>query len=322
MSKNKHKKTVLGIDIGGTKIAAGLVDYKGVVSNISKEKTPKTTPLLLKIIKNIIKDYSHFGEISNVGIGIPGQVNAKKGHILFCPNLTILNNVWLPQYLNETFSDLTFSIDNDVNCAALGQKHFGAGKDATSFLYLSIGTGIGGGLIINNEIHRGSTGLAGEVGHMVIDTESKVRCGCGQYGCIEALASGYAIAREAREAIERGEESIILSISDSKESISGKDVSEAVKLGDKAAGRIISKSGALIGNTISNIVNLLDMELVLLGGGIIAEGEPIVSSINEAALKGILKKANKDLRLQVIKDSKNAGILGAGALAIQNLTDW
>ena len=292
-------KYFIGIDLGGTKIAAVLADSKGkpiLLSTIPTEAS-KGKKHVINRIAFIAKDICAqanvpFSKVAAVGIGAPGTVDDKTGTIQNAPNLPGWKKVPLKAILKSILKKNIF-VENDANCAAVAELKLGAGKKLDSFVYVTISTGIGGGIIIGRKLFKGSQGAAGEIGHTVIDIDGE-KCGCGRRGHFEAIASGPSIAR--------------------KSGISTHELNELVKKGDKKAISQISEAGRIIGIGLSNIANILNPEAIIIGGGITNFGKPLFNSIskslNEYCLDGI--------KVKIIPAGlkKDVGAIGALSLCL------
>ncbi|MFA6549646.1 MAG: ROK family protein, partial [Candidatus Margulisiibacteriota bacterium] len=241
---------IIGIDLGGTKIAAVLANERGKILtdiNIPTEAY-KGREHVIGVIKKaaytLIKGQK--AKIKAIGIGVPGPILYNKGIVIDPPNLPGWKRVNLKKILEKEFHVPVF-VDNDANCAALAEAYFGAGKNARHFIYITVSTGIGGGIIIDRKLYRGAIGAAGEFGHMIIDSKG-FTCGCGNVGCFEALASGTAIKKRS------GMDAIAVEL--------------AARQGDKKALAVIAETAHYLSIGIANLVNIFNPELVIVGGGV------------------------------------------------------
>jgi len=311
----KNSLTAIGIDLGGSHLTAALVNpngqikHKKTASYLKAPNGPHGTQLMVKLVRELLHHSS--SEICGVGIACPGSVDFNKGIVLAdSPNLIGWKGTRLRQDL-ESSVKLPVLIDNDANLAAWGEKYWGAGKKAENFICLTLGTGVGGGIIINNQIYRGSHYYAGEIGHMKINTfiEGSPKCSCGSYGCLEALISAPAIARDFARL-----KGIRLS-----HSITAKTVFDAAKRGDSAARQIVQQTAYYLGNAISSLINIFDPDIVIIGGGIAKAGpilfNPAQRIINNNSMPHPLRKP----AIVPAKLGENAGLLGAAALVFSDL---
>ena len=309
-----EKKYVIGVDLGGTKIYTALVDLNG---NIIKEKVVETLAsegdeAVLGRIKNTI-DYVIEGTdvnlIKAIGIGSPGPLDSKKGIIIETPNLPF-KNFELVKNIKEKYNLPTY-LDNDANAATLGEFMFGAGKGSENMIYMTVSTGIGGGAILNGKIYRGSTGNALEVGHTTIVRDG-VRCGCGNRGCAEAMASGTAIGKRAKEAVATNVETSLKNY----ENVTSKEVFIEAAKGDRVANEILRSCLSYLGIAVANVISSFDPEKVVIGGGVINGGDIVLDSIKEEVSRRCMKTYVDFCSIEKAKLGGQAGVLGAAALAI------
>ena len=308
------KKYVVGVDLGGTKIYTALVDLEG---NIIKEKTVETlafegeNAVMGRIIDaiNYVIDGTEKNLIKSIGIGSPGPLDVKNGVIIENSNLPF-KNFEIVKTIRETY-DLPTYLDNDANVATLGEFMFGAGKGTENMIYMTVSTGIGGGAILNGKIFRGSTGNALEIGHTTISQE-RTRCGCGNIGCAESLASGTAIGKRAKEAVNSNAETSLKNYDD----VTSKEVFIEAANGDRVAKEILNTSLTYLGITVANIITTFDPEKVVIGGGVINGGDIVLETIKEEVAKRCMKVFVDSCSIEKAKLGGQAGVLGAAALAI------
>jgi len=310
------EKFVVSIDMGGTKILASVINSKkGIIARekISTEigKSPKDYMKDVAFIseKVITKSGLNKNQIVSICLGIPGSVDPYKGVIGIAPNLGIKNfNVKLNL---EKLVKHKILIENDVNLAALGIKEFGVGKNAKNMLVVSIGTGIGGGIIINEKIYRGSTFIAGEIGHMIID-EKGPKCGCGKNGCFEALASRTAIVRNLITDIKKfNKKSLLEKQIKAGERIKSKALLNAYEKNDKVTVKRINESAGIVGMTLGSINNLMNFDLIVLAGGLMeAVGHHYLPLVKTAFEKTALPGSSKKTKILLSKLADDAAIYG------------
>ncbi|MGN0026600.1 MAG: ROK family protein [Clostridium sp.] len=308
------KKYVVGVDLGGTKIYTALVDLDG---NIIKEVTVKTeaqkgdTVVLDKIIKTIddVLIGTDIDEIKAIGVGSPGPLDVENGLIVYTPNLPFKNfNIVKP--IKEKYKIDTY-LDNDANVATLSEYMFGAGKGSKNMVYVTVSTGIGGGAILNGSLFRGSTSNALEIGHITV-MKGGPRCGCGNTGCAEALASGTAIMKRAKEAIESKVETSLKNY----EEVTAKEVFLEAEKGDKVSKDILNDALSYLGITISNIANSFDPDKIIIGGGVSEAGRIVFDKIDYEMERRCLKTIYNNCKIEKAVLGSKAGVLGAAALAI------
>ncbi|MCD6471113.1 ROK family protein [bacterium] len=315
------KKNILAIDLGGTKIAVGLVNFKGKVIKKNVESTE-----IKKGAQGVIKQILRMGDdllagfqekVVAIGIGTAGPLDIKRGLIFFAPNLPGWHNVQIVKPLKNHFH-LPVYFDNDANAAALGEFLFGAGKGTKNMIYLTISTGIGGGIIINKKLYHGR-GNAGEIGHMIIDPNGP-KCRCGNYGCLEAFSSGTAIAREAKKNLKKA--SLIWKLAKGKKkNIDARLVFEAYKNGDKLAQKIILKSLVALGIGLVNITHIFNPDKVILGGGVMKDKKYILPFLRDFVRKKVMFGFKKDIKIEATKLKSDVGLIGAASLAIVKIRE-
>jgi glucokinase len=292
------KKIIVGIDLGGTKIAAAAADELGDL--ISEVIVPTEASKGKKqVIKNIVKAvemlvHSNHGKLFKLGVGIPGPIDYNTGIVIEPPNLPGWKKVNLKQELGKYFKVPIF-IDNDANCAALGEALFGAGKNAKDFIYMTVSTGIGGGIIIDRKVYRGANGSAGEFGHMVIDPRG-YKCGCGNKGDLESMASGTSIKTRS------GEDALAIHIK--------------AQQGDKKAIKVIDDTAKYLGLGIANLVNIFNPELVVVGGGLSNLGDLLFKPAIKEYKKHVLKLPARAVKIVRARLGARSGLLGAIALCL------
>lgn len=308
------KKYVVGVDLGGTKIYTALVDLDG---NIVKEVTVKTEAkkgeavVLDKILKTIddVLIETDIDEIKAIGVGSPGPLDVENGLIVYTPNLPFKNfNIVKP--IKEKYKIDTY-LDNDANVATLSEYMFGAGKGSKNMVYVTVSTGIGGGAILNGSLFRGSTSNALEIGHITV-MKGGPRCGCGNTGCAEALASGTAIMKRAKEALESKVETSLKNY----EEVTAKEVFLEAEKGDKVSQDILNDALSYLGITISNIANSFDPDKIIIGGGVSEAGRIVFDKIDYEMERRCLKTIYNNCKIEKAVLGSKAGVLGAAALAI------
>lgn len=293
------KKYVIGVDLGGTKIAAALANTKGkTVKEVTiPTEAGKGHKEVIENIKNAVYRAADkkIKEVGAIGIGAPGTVDYENGIVMHPPNLPGWKEINLKKLLKEEFG-IPVLVDNDANCAALAELEFGAGIDAKNFVYVTISTGIGGGIVINRKIYRGAIGAAGEVGHISINKDGK-KCSCGQHGHLEGLAAGGAIHRHY--------------------GVTAIEVEEGAKNKKQWAFKIINEVADTIGLGFANIVNILNPELIIVGGGLSNMGELLLQPIRFALRKYALPLPCSSVKIVRAKLGTKSGIRGAIALALK-----
>ena len=299
----------IGIDIGGTFIKAAIVESKGKIVLSSKTPTPKTGADIPQKVIGMIDDLRqkagvNISEIKSVGIGVPGVCDTKKGTIVNCPNIEGCKNIAICDYVSEKFNVKAY-IDNDANCAALGEYTVSDIK-SDSFVFVTLGTGVGGGIILGGRLLRGINSAAGEVGHIVIKQDGE-RCNCGRRGCWERYASVTALVRQARAAGFTGH-------------VSGRSIFADKAKGNKKADEVIKKWLEYVAEGICDMVNIFQPDEIVIGGGISREGDIILDPVKAFADKYSIKDTNspRNTQIRISKLFNDAGVVGASFLYTQN----
>lgn len=319
----KEKKFIVGLEVGGTTIRAALADETANTVAWVKKRTPLFSSRAVvggaeELIDQLLGDAQiNSSQLLGIGLGVAGMINFKEGIVVFSPNLP-LRNVPFRDLLRDYYQVPTF-LDNDANVAALGEKYYGLGSEMNNFICLTLGTGIGAGVILDNKIYRGTTGSAGELGHTILDMDGPP-CSCGSYGCFEELASGRAIVRKAQEIIKQGKGKKLLELAKGKEKdLAGEMVTQAALEGDEAAKEVLAEIGHIVGIGLTNIVNIFNPELVVISGGIAQAGDLILEPARKVVVERALIPNSQVARIEVTTLGDKIGVLGAVALALHEL---
>lgn len=312
------EKYVVGIDLGGTKISGALATLEGkiILKDIMATNAHEGEEAVLKRIIALIDKIMdsgkvHIEEIRAIGIGSPGPLNAKTGTIIETPNLPFKNfNLTGP--IAKKFQ-IPVYLDNDANVAALGEYVLGAGKGTENMIYITVSTGVGGGAILNGKIYRGSNSNALEVGHTTVEPKG-YRCNCGNYGCVEAMASGTAIAKRAEEAIERGLDTTLTRY----DKVTAYEVFQEAKTGDKVAQDVLNSCLNYLGICVANVINSFDPDMVVIGGGVSKGGKIVFHKVKEVVNERCMKAMAENCSIVPAKLGVDAGVIGAVVLAIGN----
>lgn len=311
------KPLVVAVDLGGTQIRVALSDLDGTFLRriaCPTEAGQGPEAVLRRLVARIqeIRQGIRDDDILGVGIGSPGPVDALAGVIISPPNLPGWNEVPLRDILEQRLS-LPVRLANDANAAALGEWAFGAGRGHQNVVYVTISTGIGGGVISEGRLLLGHRGLAAEVGHMTLQPDGP-RCNCGNYGCWEALASGTAIAREGAEAVRAGRSSLLTQMcAGQAEAVDARLVGEAADRGDPAAQEIIERVAVYCGVGVGNLLHLYSPELVLIGGGVSRLGDVLFSTMRRVARERVMPPY-RDVPIELAALKADVGLLGTVAL--------
>ena len=304
---------VIGVDVGGTGTKAGIVDAEGAIHVRSERPTDKTagTKGIIAIVEDLLSRSVGSSDIKAVGVGAAGFIDAASGSVTFSPNL-VYDDPHIADALS-TRVQLPVSVDNDANAAVWGERSFGQGRGLANVAMLTLGTGIGSGFVVDGKLLRGVTGAAAEFGHTVIDPKGPL-CGCGLRGCLEQVASGNAIARMAREALDVGGESI-LAARTPREALSAKEVARAATEGDEVACDVLRRAGRALGIGLSNVANVFDPQAIILGGGVVRAGECFLGAARDELFRMTVAQRRRPMRLEITALGSDAGLLGAAALA-------
>lgn len=311
---------VLAIDLGGTKIATALVSEAGDILARHRVATPAREGYLAVVhaivqasLRTLEKNDRSSADLASIGVGAPGIVNMSTGVVQTSPNLAGWRDVPLKEMLEQELHRDTYVI-NDARAATLGEHRYGAGQGARNFVYVTISTGVGGGIVIDGELYTGAIGAAGEIGHMKVVREGP-QCGCGNIGCWETLASGTALAREARVRIHRGEGGSLLSRAGGMiGKVTPELISKAADDGDDFAKELVAWSSHYLGVGLANLIYLFNPELIVIGGGLTGMG----SKLLEPAYRTARQRAQGRRRVvsfALAKLGPNSVVLGAAAFA-------
>jgi glucokinase len=316
---------ILSIDLGGTKILTAVTNSQGKM--LSRDHSITPAPKGHEAVIQSILESAHraleqanvaISELTAIGVGAPGLSNPETGILFTSPNLPGWRDIPLRQIIQERLGKKTFLI-NDANAAALGEFYFGAARGVRNFIYITLSTGIGGGIVIDGKIYSGAIGAAGEVGHMTIDDEGPL-CNCGNRGCWETLASGTALAREARHRIEEGNMTSILEYAQGDiEKVTAQVVHSAAKHGDNLAKELIARTGYYVGVGLANLINIFNPGLIVIGGGLSNIGDMLLKPAFKTAGERAYKEAFQAMRFASAELGRNSGVLGAATFALQEI---
>lgn len=322
-SPPEFSRLAIGVDLGGTKIAATLVDPTGLVLARARQETrPEegVEPVIERICRAAQELVSRVSRdrILGVGVGAAAMTDSLRGVVIQASNLG-WKDVPLRQLVQERL-DLPTFVDKDTNVAALAEHRFGAGRGARQLFYVTIGTGIGGGMILDGRVYHGASQGAGDFGHITLVPEGPL-CGCGNVGCLEALASGPAIARQAVEAIHQGRQSHIADLVQGKlETISAETVGAAAKESDPLALELFAKAGYYLGLGLAIYINLNNPEVIIIGGGVAAVGELLLESVRATVQRYALPLSARMARIAPAMLGEDVGAIGAAALVFAQTT--
>ena len=318
------KRWIVGVDLGGTNIVVGLLPLAGgevlglrSMPTDSQRGAKFVVDRIVELVESSIAEVlaSHGGtraEVAGVGIGSPGPLDRGAGMVINTPNLGWRNFPLRDLIANAV--DLPATLDNDANCATYGEWWLGAGREVNTLVGLTLGTGIGGGIVLNGQIYHGVSDVAGEIGHMTIDSTGR-KCKCGNYGCLEAYASGPAIALRAAEGIEAGAETVLTELVDGRlEQITAATVYEGAVRGDAYATEVMKDTAKFLGAGIANIINILNPEMVVIAGGVTRAGEHLFTPLRAEVRRRAFRSAEERCRIVSAALPGTAGVVGAAAV--------
>lgn len=317
--KNPAANLAIAIDFGGSKIIAGLVDKNGNILTKFQQPSSKNPAMAISTIVSLTDRLltSHKTRLKNVagiGISVPGMVDSQNGILLYAPFYN-LQNLPLASMIEQRFSIKT-CIENDVNASALAELHFGHGKQIKNFFWITLSNGVGGAPVINGQLYRGVHNLAGEIGHIVLKNQGKI-CDCGKKGCLETMASGRGIEKSMISKIKKGNKSIITDMLDKKyETLSTKMVCEAAKKGDPLAKEVLSETAEYLAKAISIVINLLDPQMIILGGGVSQAGTVLLSHLRKRVADYTIMGSYRTVPITRTKLGYYASFIGAATLVL------
>jgi glucokinase len=318
------QKTAIGVDLGGTNLRFGLVreDEKIITRRGTGTMAAEGVEIVLERLTSGIQTLARKAQvagmkIAGIGIGVPGIISAKEGIVRLSPNLAGWEDIPLRARLMESFSYPVY-VENDANAYALGEYWFGAGKGTSCMVCITLGTGVGGGIILDGNIWRGADGMAGEVGHITVNPDGPL-CPCGNRGCLERYSSATAVIEMAVAAVARGEKTSLKNLKKAGLAITPEAVADAAKKGDRVAGRIYSEVGKYLGIAIADLINLLNIECIVIGGGLTGAWDLFIGPLKEEVKARAFKIPAKRCRIVRGKLKDDAGILGAAGLALKTI---
>jgi len=311
----------IGVDIGGTKIAAGVVDGSGNILATARRPTPRhDSGAVLNDVADVVNELQAGvdGSIVGVGVGVAGGVDQSRSMVYFAPNLA-WSQVPVRAVL-EAATQLPVVVENDGAAAAWAETRFGAGVGLEHVVMVTVGTGIGGGIVVDGHVMRGAHGVAAEIGHLNAVPDGRL-CGCGRHGCWEQYASGNALVREARElASERRHEAgALLALGDgTPEGVQGSHITQAAQMGDPVAVEAFANVGTWLGRGLADLTAIVDPDAFVIGGGVSEAGDLLLASARRTLSEKVFGGTNRPLpQLLVARLGNDAGIVGAADLARQ-----
>ncbi len=309
----------VGVDLGGTNIKVGICDQEGILRHkfegptYSEHGAEAVLARISQYVRETVERAQlQWEQVAGVGAGIAGFLNANEGVVIFSPNL-VWHNVPVKQILEEHLG-VPVKIDNDANVAALGEAWSGAGRGISNLVCFTLGTGVGGGIIINGEIYQGFSGFAGELGHIkVVDADEAIQCGCGQYGCVESVSSATGIVHMAKQAVQAGRQTTLCTLAE----ITAKDVVDAAKSGDETAMQIVERAATSLGKALSITAVILNPQRFVIGGGVVKAGEILLEPVRASFAKLTPEASVRGVDIVPATLGNDAGIIGAAGLLLR-----
>lgn len=321
MFKHKEREMnmyYIGVDLGGTNIAVGLVSEEGRIITKASTPTINTRPIeeivadMAKLCHKVVEDAKvSMDEVKAIGVGAPGTIDSKNGVIVYSNNIK-MENVKIREMLQKHI-DKPINLENDANAAAYGEYYIN-GNNAESFVFITLGTGVGGGIVINGKIYRGFNGAGAELGH-ITTVEDGIECTCGHKGCWEAYASVTALIRQTKEAMDKNPDSMMHKWLHDNGKVSGRTAFDCAKKGDMAAQSVVDNYIKHVGEGLISVLNIFQPEKILIGGGISKEGDYLLNPIKEYAFKGDYNKFMPKTSIEIATLFNDAGIIGAAISA-------
>lgn len=312
------RRWLVGVDVGGTNVVVALVPFEGgPPAKLLKRRTraDQGAAIVVARIASMIREVMLVADgeaVQGVGIGVPGPVTPKSGSVQAAPNLG-----WRDLPLATMIGDeigLPVTLENDANCAAYGEWWLGAGQGAECLVAITLGTGVGGGVIIGGDLYRGASGGAGELGHTVVDFSGR-ECACGSRGCVEAYASGPSIAKRAAKGVKAGQKTVLTGLVNGIPGrISAEAVCEVAQNGDRWAGQLLNEAGRALGVAVANLINVLNPDVIVIGGGVAAAGDLLFEPVRAEVQARVFPEAWRACEIVPAELPGTAGAIGAAGL--------
>lgn len=313
-------RVVIGVDLGGTNLRTALLSQDGEILDRHKEATHAADgwkKVVARLIENITRQRKIAAQrgldVAAVGVGAPGVIQMDKGIVVKSPNFPDWNNLPLREELEKALN-LTVIIENDANAAALGEQWRGAGRGIGSMIFLTLGTGVGGGIILDNRIWHGADGMAGEIGHMTIIPNGR-KCGCGNSGCLEMYSSARGIVQSYREELGKAASQTIGALDE----ITSEKIYQAAHEGDRAARQVMKNMGSMLGIGIASLINIFNPETIVIGGGVKDAWPLFIGATHEEILKRAFQVPAERTQIVPSMLGDDAGMMGAAAAALQKM---
>ncbi|MDO4813521.1 MAG: ROK family glucokinase [Gemella sp.] len=312
---------IIGIDLGGTSVKMAILTLEGSVEHQWSivTNTEDNGKNIVGDIVNSIKEFTNENNISldsikGIGMGSPGQIDFEKGTVRGAYNLGWAETQEVKSIFEKEFK-VPFFIDNDANVAALGERWKGAGENAEDVVFVTLGTGVGGGVVADGKLLHGVRGSAGEIGHMIVEPNNGFECTCGNKGCLETVASATGVVKLAKDLIKEEETSLRKLIEE--DSLTAKDIFDAAKQGDEFANKVIDKFAFYLGLSCSQLANALNPSFIVVGGGVSAAGDFLLERVRKEFEKFAFPPVRESTKLALATLGNDAGVIGAASLVLQ-----
>jgi len=310
-------QVVIGVDLGGTNMRTALLSPDGLILDRHKVSTHATEgwkQVVARLVENIVR-YQKIAigkglTVAAVGVGAPGVIQMDSGIVVKSPNFPDWNNLPLKEVLEKALNVPVF-IENDANAAALGEQWLGAGRDINSMILLTLGTGVGGGIVLNKQIWQGADGMAGEIGHMTLVPDGRL-CGCGNTGCLEMYASARGIVQSYREAVNSSGIAMVAELS-------SEQIYQAARDGETVACKVMKDMGRMLGIGIANLINIFNPQMIVLGGGVKDAWQLFINATQEEVMRRAFKVPAERTKIVPSLLGDDAGMVGAAAVALQKI---
>ncbi|MFN8488281.1 MAG: ROK family protein [Caldilineaceae bacterium] len=326
MEPIEQKGAAIGVDIGGTNLRAAVVDQTGKIVAFTRTKSPIADPTqgyarLVQVIRAVAAQANlQLGQLQGVGLGIPGWQDRLSGRLVFAPKMAHWQQIFDLERLGQELA-LPIYVDSDPHVATLGELWVGAGRGGRHLIMITLGTGIGCGIVVDGKLYVGRHGMAGELGHIIVSDDATVVCDCGLTGCLETQAAGPAIARQGRAAVESGAVTLIRDLVQGRvDCITTATVFCAAERGDPLAQSIVNRAGELIGFGLATLVSLCEPEKIIIGGGMAEVGDLLLKPMQQAMARRCYLIARGYITVEFVRAQlgDNAGVIGAARLAFSN----
>lgn len=318
-----NKNVIVGVDIGGTTVKIGLIRNSGEIiekweipTKRSEQGTEVIDDIWSSVVIRLEENAINLETLLGIGIGAPGFIDSENGYVFEAVNIG-----WKDFNLTEYMSNKTglpVYVENDANIAVLGENWLGAGDRASDVIAVTLGTGVGGGIIASGKIVNGDNGTAGEIGHITVEPNG-IQCNCGRKGCLETIASATGIARQAMKVIDEKPNSPLAQVYKEKQTITSKDVFDLAATGNEESIAIVNHTAEVIGLVLANLAVTLNPSKILIGGGVSKAGDAILQPINKYFTRYALPRTREACELRIAELGNDAGIVGAAYLVMSSL---